>query len=171
MKMNKLIMSGMVAAFFVGVSMFVFRRRWQPAMTWRRFQNEASLISTDNLPTLLTILGISSDPKKAQDNLVTYKMIYAVDTNMNSAVKGTINDFITYGTPSTLALGAEKGRASSILIMKLSRGCRLRRRTGLSILEDIQRPLAERYQPGCGKRGQGPIQESLWPQSGDVQYP
>ncbi|MDD4902603.1 MAG: hypothetical protein PHE24_05730 [Patescibacteria group bacterium] len=68
--------------------------------------NEATLISADNTPTLLTMLGTSIDANKAQANLVTYKSIFALDNQISSVEKTTVNDFITYGTPSTLKLGA-----------------------------------------------------------------
>jgi hypothetical protein len=53
--------------------------------------NESVLISTDNRTNLLLSMGIYDDSAKVQ---------------ANSMEKTTLNDFITYGTPTTMKLGA-----------------------------------------------------------------
>ncbi|HTX87060.1 MAG TPA: hypothetical protein VMC41_03265 [Candidatus Nanoarchaeia archaeon] len=68
--------------------------------------SESQLLGTDNLTVILLDLGRSTDQAQSQANLKTYQSIYTLDSQISSVVKMTINDFITYGTPSTLKLGA-----------------------------------------------------------------
>jgi len=68
--------------------------------------DEAGIISADNAQNFLIYSGATADPAKEQASLIKYKIILNLDKNISAEQKTAINDFIVYGTPNTLKLGA-----------------------------------------------------------------
>ena len=68
--------------------------------------DEAGIIGADNAQNLLVYLGVAANPAAEQASLIKYKIILNLDKNISAEHKTAINDFIVYGTPSTLRLGA-----------------------------------------------------------------
>jgi hypothetical protein len=68
--------------------------------------NDAGIISTNNSTALLMNLGATANASKEQASLIKYKTILSQDSKIGATEKTTINDFIVYGTLSTLNLGA-----------------------------------------------------------------
>jgi hypothetical protein len=68
--------------------------------------NEAKILATKDTSLLLNHLGIQADITKEQAGLTKYQTILDLDKTISNEAKLTINDFMVYGTLSTLRLGA-----------------------------------------------------------------
>ncbi len=67
---------------------------------------EAKILATKDTSLLLNHLGIQADVNKEQAGLIKYQTILDLDKTISNEARLTINDFIVYGTLSTLRLGA-----------------------------------------------------------------
>ena len=77
-----------------------------PVEILQSIATEAGIISSDNLQDLLSYLNVFGDPAKELASLKKYQTILNQDKRISAAEKKVINDFIVYGTPSTLRLGS-----------------------------------------------------------------
>jgi uncharacterized delta-60 repeat protein len=67
---------------------------------------EAQILATNDKNQLLTHLAIQADLAKEQQGLIKYQTILNLDKTITDIERSTINNFIVYGTKSTLRLGS-----------------------------------------------------------------
>ncbi|MDD5527596.1 MAG: YDG domain-containing protein [Patescibacteria group bacterium] len=68
--------------------------------------NEAGIVSANNAGSLQAYLSVAANPTAEAASLIKYKAVLGQDSKITAAEKTAINDFIVYGTPTTLRLGA-----------------------------------------------------------------
>ncbi len=68
--------------------------------------SEAGIVSSANVQNLLADLNVPADPAGEQASQKKYQAIFNLDQTLPAADKTVVNDFIVYGTPSTLRLGS-----------------------------------------------------------------
>lgn len=77
-----------------------------PIVSLENIANEAEIVSSNNIGSLLSPVNATANSVSEAASLTKYETVLNQDNKISAAEKTTINDYIVYGTPTSLRLGS-----------------------------------------------------------------